>query len=310
MIYSDGAQLRVHAQGALKINVIIDQETIKVATFTAGCNEYIDLTEYFTCRYDGIIEFILEQGSVLKEFSFHAPIMTAPKTMPKLCVGANTLRVQQGDKQQQASVPYNSIVDLRPGSHPEDNWHSAKNAHVETFAQDWKCISPLDADKPVDLCYRIPAAEGKNFAWFHAISSVKEGPEAEAEKSAQFMWSANGTDWQDIDATCIPNSHMQWDTSMHGDIILPAPCAEIYLRIVSETAITGVEFYGHIDMSACKATDFTLTHNWQESGTACSACFENSESYEMVCESQPTNHEYIISGKSQKKSSSLEQGHI
>ncbi len=299
VVYSDGAQLKVDTSGPVQVKLMLEGKSVDLGTVEGSAE--LDLTEHMTSRYEGIIVFNLDADAVLKSFAFTSPIMNAPKSLPKLCVGTNVMRVNGGDDYQQQTVPFKEIVDFSPTANPTELWQSAKNVVIKEWAGGWKLLEPKISGEKVEAIYHFNAPEGKQFAWFHALCSVKEGPFGEAKKQASLEWSIDGSNWQSLVQSDINNSKLGWDMSLENDCVLGQNTSDVYLRVVSETGITGVEFYGHIDCSAVASTPIRIEHQWHEGDKACATSIENMESYEVVCGAEPSRHVLTLTGLSQPR---------
>ncbi len=301
IVYTDGASLRVHTQGAVQLRLILEERSVELASITEDGETFIDLTNYMCARYEAIIEFTLAEGALVRAFTFSSPIMSAPKSMPALRAGVNDLRLCQGDDQSSQTIPWKQLIDFTPQAEPQEQWVSARNASIATWAQGWKCIVPEDPAEAVELVYHMQLPAGKKMSWFHALCSVKEGPEKEPQKNVAFYWSTDATDWQLVHTAKISNSHLGWDMSVENDVLLAAPVEAVFLRIVSETAVTGVEFYGHLDMTGQPATELEVQHAWKEGEVEQSAVFRGLDHYQIACQEQAAEHVMTLIGLSREK---------
>lgn len=299
--YRNGAHLHIKSSGALRVHLHLEEKMVQFAVLHGEQDVRLDMTAHMTARYAAMLEFELDEGACLHAFTFSTPIMVAPKSLPKLLAGENHLSLKQGDLYGMQTVPWKCIVDFTPDSDPHQEYVSAQNISVESWAQGWKCLAPTDPAQPVQAVYRLDAPRDRAFVWFHALCSVKEGPVAASPKRASLSWSTDGKQWQLIKEAAVDRTYMGWDMSIEDDCRLDRASTCIYLRVHSETAITGVEFYGHLDMSTVAATALTVEHQWYEGDQLRTAAFTDPAAYTLRCGAAAQRHRLILTGQSQER---------
>ena len=295
--YVDGAKLVIESSGALKVHLKLEEQEMCIAEITDSGVASLDLTEQMTERYEGIIAFELSAGAVLKSLSFKSPIMTAPKSLPRLDAGDNQLQICSNDKYKRQTVPWKQIVDFTPQSDPLASSVRDLNARVDSWASNWKCLSPIE-DSALEVVYEFEAPTQRQFSWFHALCSVKEATEGVLDQAASLAWSTDLKQWNLIKRSHISATHLQWDMSVEGDVLLDSTHQKIYLRVVSDTAITGIEFYGHLDASDMTSSQYTVEHQWLENGEPRSFICADLQPYTVHCDEQPSEHHIIFSADS------------
>jgi hypothetical protein len=293
--YSAGAQLQICGFGHISVILLLEEQTVRVAEFDGEIDELVDLTTYMTARYEVVIQFELGADALLQSFSFHAPIMTAPMSLPRLMCGQNKLELCTADKYQRKTIPWKHIFDFTPTANPLALCLRADNAIEESWAQGWKCLAPKDVNAPIDVVCVVEAPGDRTFSWFHALCSVKEAKEGQQNQSARFSRSTDGENWQLIKQSTLSATHLQWDMSLEGDVLLRSSEERVYLRIQSDSAITGLEFYGHLDASDLPNELIVIEHAWQEGQKVCKKRFVGVNEYTLECESAPSHHSITFS---------------
>lgn len=293
--YRDGARLWLRSRGAVRVALELDDRRLVLDTGAADGERTIDLTEPLTGRYEGLLVFELTADAVLEAFAFEAPILCAPLALPKLEAGCNHLELRRGDGHGKRTVPQVTVVDMRPDADPSAAWAAADNARVEPWVEGWQRIAPTDPAQPVTVTWRFDAPTGKPVAWFHALTSIAEGPPDAARGRASLAWSIDGETWHELRAIDIPNSPLGWDTSLEGDVVLPQPATAIHLRVTSATAITGLEYAAHLALGQPE-TELEVEHRWWEGGEERTLIVRDPERYALTCAAAPTRHELTIRG--------------
>ena len=285
--YCDGAELHVVATGAVEIYLELEERTLLLASFSGETDTHLDLTPYVVARYEFILSFRFIDQARLHAMRFSSPIMVAPKSLPKLTVGANTLHVNSGDAYGRQTIPWKQIIDFSLGSQPQEQAHSHNNVQHETWAQGWSCLAPQESDEPIELVYALTAPVNKRLSWFHVLCAVKEGPEA----AASLYWSNDAEQWHLIEQAALDHTHFGWDTTLAGDVLLADHLEMVYVKIVSDTAVTSLECYGHLAVPEHAIFPVEIEHKWTELGQGRSAAASPSGAYTLHCAAQPCAHQ-------------------
>ena len=123
------------------------------------------------------------------------------------------------------------------------------------------------------------------------LGSPTPSPPDEPPGRATLEWSDDGQSWHDLSEIEISNTPRQWDCSIDGEVLFPAPVNAVYLRVTSRTAISGVEFHGHLGRQASPAESLQVTHRWREG--AAERTFEvpaGATEYVVRCGAAPAAH--------------------
>jgi hypothetical protein len=161
----------------------------------------------------------------------------------------------------------------------------------------------------VSVVFRFAAPAGGKFAWAYAHASLREGPPDSCRAGptdqpagqARLEWSDDGESWRDLSEIEISNTPRQWDCCIDGEVVFPAclpqvgrPAAvdAVYLRLTSRTAISGLEFHGHLAQEALPEETLRITHRWREGGTERSFSKDagGADEYVVRCGADPAAH--------------------
>ena len=292
----DGVWLEFSGEGTLKIELDTPERTWTTLVDGAGTHAArLDITEFMDARYEARIRVTLGRGATLRRLRFEGVIMTAPISLPRLQEGVNPMKLLCGDKFGGCTSPSLDVVDFRASADPATRWSEAVNARIAPYVPGWSQIEPAKAG-PVELTYRFDAPVGRAFAWAYALASVREGPKDAPQRRAVLEWSADGKTWETLEKTAISNTCLQWDQSLTGEIRSRKNMPSIWVRIISETPVTGVEFRGHVAEEDATADALRVTHTWREGAE--SRRFDvpaHATSYDLVCGADPQDHAIAMS---------------
>ena len=265
--HRDGVWLMLAGDGPARAE-LTDPEGRWVEVFAAdggAFDEQIDVTQWLSSRYDCLIRLTLAETARLRRLRFEGVLLTAPLSIPRLAEGDNPMELRCGDKHGLATVPWSRTIDFRDGADLPGEWADSRNAEVTGYLDGWRQISPA-GEGPVSGTFRFDAPLAGGFAWAYVHASLREGPPDRPAGKAKLAWSADGRSWHDLSAGQITNTTYQWDCSIDGEVRFQNPLPAVDVRLTSDTAISGLEFHGHL---ACKERgDETLeiTHRWREGG--------------------------------------------
>ena len=194
------------------------------------------------------------------------------------------------DKRRLCTVPWSRVIDFRSGANPAGQWLSASNAACRPYVEGWQMVCPA-GEGPVAITYRFDAPARRRFAWAYVHASVREGPAGQPQRQATLQWSTDGRRWRRLARIAIPNTHLQWDGSIDGEVRFSRPARSVRLRIISDTPVSGFEFHGHLAERAADRDRLLITHRWREGERACA--FEapaGKRRYVVTCGSEPKDH--------------------
>lgn len=264
LTHSDGVWLELAGSGPVRAEVT-DAEGNWVEAFSAAgdFDERTDITRLLCSRYGCLIRVSLGEAALLRRFRFEGFLMTAPLSIPRLVAGDNAMEVRSGDKHGLCTVPWSETIDFRAGADLSAQWHAAENAEVRDYLEGWRRIGQA-GNGPVSVVFRFDAPAGGRFAWAYAHVSLNEGPPEQPPGKAKLQWSADGSGWHGLSEIEIANTPRQWDCSIDGEVRFADPLRGVYLRITSDTAVSGFEFHGHLAQAAAAGETLRITHRWRE----------------------------------------------
>jgi hypothetical protein len=266
--YRDGSWLTLVASGYAKLEITDALGNWKTLPVKAdGTEERFDLSALLEARYAFDLRLTLGAGGRLSRLRFEGYVLTAPMALPRLDEGINRFTLRGKDKYGLATVPCERLPDFRTAAAvPIDQQAQIRRGVVRPGAPGWQVIAPKE-ERPVEATFRFQAPEGEKFAWFYVLGSVAEGPTGEPPRAVSFAWSSDGEEFRPLATASIENTPLQWDCSIEGEKILDQPGDAVYVRVTSDTAISGLEFVGHIGLGAAFSVRPEITHRWLEGGT-------------------------------------------
>jgi hypothetical protein len=251
----------------------------------------VDLSELFVERYEGELRFSLGRGARLRTFVFDGCVLTAPLALPRLTRGDNALELRTLDRHHLCTTPWAQTVDFRAAADLRGQAVRIENGRAVPYVKGWQQLAPERPGRPVRAAYRFDAPAGRKLAWFYALVSVREGPVNEPPRAALLEWSADGEHWAPFAGLRVPHTHLQWDGSLDGEVLASEAVRSVWLRVTSETALSGCEFHGHLDHGAPPSRPLEITHRWREGDRA--RVFSppvGATSYILACGRAPRAH--------------------
>ena len=83
---------------------------------------------------------------------------------------------------------------------------------------------------------------------------------------------------------------MQWDSSLDGEVVFEPHSESVWIRVVSGTAISGLEFHGHVvEQIDCRGS-LKIVHSWQDDDGAHESTSPGKTSYAVTCGPNPHSH--------------------
>ncbi len=299
---SSGVWLEVAGEGVRVEITDPEGQWQTVYTCDKPFDERLDMTEMLKARYECLIRLTLGEGGRLSRFRFEGFFMVAPITLPRLVEGENPMEVRCCDKHGQQTVPWTRMIDLRPGADVASQWVSAENEKIEPYAEGWQSVAPADAGKPVRAVFRFDAPQGRKFGWAYILTTHREGPADQPAGQAMIEWSVDGKNWTPLADRRICNTPAGWDCSLDGEVLTPDGAATIWLRVTSDTGISAVEFYGHLQVPAAAELPLEITHMWKEGGAVREFRVPAGQtSYTVTCGEKPYAHAIRMGMASVKK---------
>jgi len=293
--HCDGVWLTLAGRGPVRAE-LTDPEGrwVKVLSGEGEFDRRIDVTQLLSSRYGCLIRLTLGKRARLGRFGFEGFLMTAPLSVPRLAEGDNAVELRCCDKHGLCTVPWAELIDFRQGAELPAQWVEADNAEAGPYADGWQMISPAGRGD-VRVVFRFAAPAGGKFAWAYAHAGLREGPTDKPPGRATLEWSDDGQSWHDLSEIEISNTPRQWDCSIDGEVVFPAPVDAVYLRVTSQTAISGVEFHGHLAQGASLdpgAPGLQVTHRWREGGAerSFSKSAGGATEYVIRCGAAPAAH--------------------
>jgi len=293
--HHDGVWLDVAGAGpaTFEMNTAEDAWTpLFTSTDSGPFRQRLDITQTLAERYDCLIRFTLGEQARLDRLAFDGTILTAPISLPRLVEGTNRMEVRCLDKHHLCTVPWTQIVDFRASANLAAQAVSIDNGIGRPAVSGWQKLAPRDATQPVRAVFRMDAPASRSFAWFWVLATVDEMPPDRTPKRALLEWSQDGKAWIPFAVRHITSSDMQWDVTFDGEVVLaPDSTAPVWLRLTSDTAINGFEFYGHLNAGSASSSDLRIVHRWSEDSQprefpaplGCSV-------YEVPCGRNPAGH--------------------
>ena len=292
----DGVWLEFSGEGPMKVEFDTPERTWTALADGVGTHAArLDITPLMDARYEACIRITLGRGATLRRLRFEGAIMTAPISLPRLQAGVNPMTLLCGDKFGGCTTPSLDVVDFRASANLASRWSEAVNARIAPFVPGWSQVEPAKTG-PVQLTWRFDAPAGRVFAWAYALASVREGPKDAPKRSAVLEWSADGKTWKSLEKAGISSTHLQWDQSLTGEIHDKKNTSSVWVRITSETPVTGVEFRGHVAVEAATAVALRVSHTWREGAEL--RRFDvpaNAAKYDLVCGADPQDHTIAMS---------------
>lgn len=215
--------------------------------------------------------------------------MTAPMSLPRLTEGPNHMELRTLDHQRLRTVPWTIPVDFRTESALRTMLVRIESGTLATAARSRVQVVP-SAGSPARavFCFKAPAA--RRFAWAYAVATVPEGPVDAPQRTATLEWSRDGATWTPVADIAIPNTPLQWDASLDGDVHPRNALSEIWLRITSDTGLTALEFAGHLEEAASSA-ELHIVHRWIEAdGQRNFTVPADHAPYVVTCGANPYEH--------------------
>ena len=289
--HSDGVWLELAGEGDTQVEITDPEGQWRQVFGSANPFEQrVDITGYLSARYECLIRVTLGEGASLTRLRFEGFVMTAPGSLPRLVEGENRLQLRTGDRFGLCTLPWSEVVDFREGADMPAAWHWAHNARIEPYVSSWRQIVP-EGEGLVSVAWKFDApAEGK-FAWAYVQASIREAPENQPRPKAQLDYSTDGKQWKKLAEVEVPNTHLQWDGSIDGRKKFQRPTKSVWVRLTSPTAITEVEFHGHLASAAAEGDELNIVHRWKEQGQERQfAAPIGADEYVVACGPNPTGH--------------------
>jgi len=296
--HRDGVWLALAGRGPLRAE-LTDPEGRWSAVLEVPAGPFartVDVTDLLSSRYECLVRISAGKKARLARLRFEGFILTAPMSIPRLVTGENPMELRWGDKYGLCTVPWSAWIDFREGADLPAQWVSAWNARVEPYCQGFLRIAPAEAG-PVGVTFRFDAPGDRRFAWAYAHASLNEGPPEEPPGQARLDWSADGQHWQELSRGEISNTLCQFDTSIDGEVRFAEPIRSMYLRVKSQTPISGVEFHGHLACDPPPGETLRIVHRWVE-GDGQHKTFEapaGAARYAITCGQDPRDHSIEMS---------------
>ena len=289
---SDGVWLSAAGQGPVTIEITdLRQRWVTVLDATSTFDQCNDITPLMDGRYDAMIRMTLGEGASLARFRFEGFIQTAPLSIPRLVAGGNELELRAGDKHTLTTVPWSELIDFRAAADVLAQLAGSDNVAVGPRNDDWQQAAPADPKRPVQLVARFDAPGDCRWAWAYALASVREAPVGQTGNTVQLEWSQDGETWQVLTDQAISATRQQWDHSIDGELVCDTPVGSLWFRVTSQTAVTALEFHGHISVRAAADQPLRITHAWQDDhGDQVVDAPPGSTRYVVDCGPNPKNH--------------------
>lgn len=293
--HHDGVWLDIAGTGPVVFEVNTAEgawEPVFESMSTGNFKQRLDITQTLAERYNCLIRLTLGEKARLKSLSFDGTILTAPISLPRLAEGANRMELHCLDQHHLCTVPWTQIVDFRATADLAAQAIRIDNGIAQPAAKGWQKLAPHHASDPVRAVFRVEAPGSRKFAWFWVHATVDEVPAGQGPKSALMEWSADGKAWSPFAVQRIVSSDMEWDLNVDGEVLLaPDSLGPVWLRLTSDTAIGGFEYYGHLDAGHAHSSELRIIHRWTEDGQA--KQFEvplGRSAYDIACGKNPTGH--------------------
>jgi len=286
----DGVQLTLAGTGTVRAEITdAEGRFIEVAATRDAFTIKQDITQPMVSRYSALIRLTLADQARLSSFAFDGWIMTAPLSLPRLVEGANRMELRTLDKHGLGTVPWNQPVDFRSEAALRTALVRVEAGALAPAARNRVKILP-PADGAMRAVFRFDAPAARRFAWAYAVATVQEGPVDAPAKKATLEWSADGAAWKDVATIAIPNTPLQWDASLDGEVRPPEAAGQLWLRVSSDTALTALDFAGHLAEAASPAT-LRIVHRWREAaGEREFAVPAGNAPYAVTCGADPRGH--------------------
>jgi len=306
--HRDGVWLEVAGAGPATFEVNTAEGAWEPVFKAAGpClfHQRLDITHLLAERYDCLIRFTLGETARLNALSFDGFILTAPISLPRLVEGPNRMELRCLDKHHLCTVPWNHIVDFRASAEMAAQVVSIDNGIAQPASKGWQKLAPRETSLPVRAVFRIEPPASRRYAWFRVHATVDEVPAGEAARRALLEWSHDSRTWSPFAVQTVVSSDLGWDMNVDGEVLLaPDNAATVWLRLTSDTAIGGLEFYGHLDAGSGNSSELRLVHRWTEGGQPreFKVPTDHSVVYEVPCGKEPTGHTIEMSLPSKRAS--------
>lgn len=280
----DGVRLETVGIGLLRVEAQdAEGRWVEVETGTA------DLTNLLAARYETMLRLTLEVGAHLTELHFDGWLQMAPMSLPRMVAGDNRMRVERADQFGLCTTPWRVPVDFRTESALRATLVELERGTLQPGARERLKVAP-PAEGPAVAVYRFDAPVGRPFAWAYAVSTIPEGPTDAAQKQAVLEWSLDGQTWHPLATIAIPNTPLQWDGSIDGQVRPPAPAQRLWLRVSSDTGMTALQFTGHIAEPAIPGK-LDIVHRWREAGVEREFIAPGgADEYTLTCGADPCDH--------------------
>ncbi|HYF52261.1 MAG TPA: hypothetical protein VEJ63_22830 [Planctomycetota bacterium] len=283
----DGVWLECVSQGAVRAEISTAEggwQSVEIAGGRA------DITALMDGRYESLIRFTLQPGARLSSFKFHGYTMTAPMSVPRLVEGRNPMQLRSLDQHHLRTEPWSRVVDFRSSADFNAQRVTIQRGKTQPYVSGWNSIAPTGSE-PVSVSAKFTAPAGRKFAWIYGLASVREGPADAPPRRALLEWSPDGETWWPLGAIALPNTPLQWDASVDGSAVWTVPLSEVHLRVTSDTAVTGLEFYGHLDIPNPHSGEIQVVHRWTEKGASKEFTASlGATDYVVVCGAEPADH--------------------
>ncbi len=302
--HSNGVWLNIAGDGPATFEMTnAEGEWVKICEVNGPFKERVDITEQMASRYSALIRFTLGGKAKLTAFKFEGYILTAPMSLPRLVQGANKMEVCYLDKHQLCTVPWSRIIDFRTKTDFAPQAAEIVNGELRPGSDGWEVLAPKDPAQKVKVVFKVDAPAARKFAWLYAIGTVLEGPANQPPKAALLEWSLDGQNWAPTAGLRIPNTPLQWDSSIDAELLLaPQSAATVWLRLTSDTAIGGFQIHGHLEGEASSSTALEIVHRWTENGeTRTFKAPARARAYSIQCGADPAGHTIEMSMPSLKR---------
>ena len=248
-----------------------------------------DITPLLEARYDALIRVTLAAGARLDRLAFEGYLMTAPLSLPRLAEGQNRMELRVLDKFRKRTTPWTMPVDFRSEAALKTALVCLARGTLAPGSRNRLRVIP-PADGPAQAVFRFDAPEMRRFAWAYVIATVPEGPTNAPAQQATLEWSTDGASWTPFASLAIPNTPLQWDASIDGEIVPPEGIQTVWIRVTSETGVIALDLAGHLGEPPSSG-ELRITHRWKEGGAE--HVFEAPSGkavYEVPCGRDPEVH--------------------
>ena len=293
--HRDGVWLELAGVGAVRAEVTDPEGAWAEVLAHEGKEAFerrVDITQRLSSRYECLLRVTGGEGAEVNRLRFEGFLLTSPMSIPRLEPGENPMELRRGDKYGLCTVPWSEVVDFRASADLPGRWQEASGVEVIDYRDGWRAIAPSGGG-PVRAVFRFdcPTPLSGGFAWAYVLGGFSEGKQDGPPCAARLEWSDDGQAWRELAVEEGFRTHLQWDWTADGEARFPAPLTTVYVRVTSDTAISGLEFHGHLLDGPGDGEALRVVHRWREGERECS--FEapaGAERYTVECGEAPADH--------------------